>query len=204
MGNEFYDSIAHAAQGEAAFLSQRQNRMWDFELQRLIEKAFKGTKCLQEKNVLLGAAALDDACYSKDVMEDLHKREERKDWSKISPTMLLACDDALHYLDSEGFRFLMPAYMILCLKYSIPELVRFWLYSMSGISVGANPEKIEYYSKRFELFSKKQKQAVQKWFSAQRQLQHSETPYSEKQVPFLPWEYVDFLKMDDGFPLLNI
>jgi len=200
MKNEFYDSIVQSAQGKAAYLSQRQNRAWGFELQRQIEKAFKGVKCLQEKNVLLGSAALDDGCYTSALMEDLHKREERRDWSKISPAMLLACDDALYYLGVEGFRFLMPAYMILCLKYRIPELTALWLCAMSGISVRSGQEKIGHYSKRFELFSQKQMEAVQKWFSDQRRMQHSECPYSENNVPFFALGvcYADFLEDAKG------
>ena len=81
MNNDFYQKIIQTAQEQSFFLSERQNKIWDFEQQRLIEKAFRGVKCVREKNVLLGSAAQDDAfaCSSQAIMNDLQKREERKD-----------------------------------------------------------------------------------------------------------------------------
>ena len=201
MKNNFFNEILQSAQKHADFLSGQQNQAWDFDLQRLIEKAFKGVKCVKEKNVLLGSAAQDDvfARSSQAIMNDLHKREERKDWSKISPALLLACEEGICHMGAEALRFIMPAYMILSLKYNLQNhRVQLWLYSMSGIYLRASEKAIAYYSQRFELFTENQKQAVQMWFSQQRKIQHADCSFSEKNVPFLPWEYADFLANGNG------
>lgn len=201
MNNDFYQKIIQTAQEQSFFLSERQNKIWDFEQQRLIEKAFRGVKCVREKNVLLGSAAQDDAfaCSSQAIMNDLQKREERKDWSNISPALLLACEEGICHMGSEALRFMMPAYMILSLKYNIQDYrVQLWLYSMSGIYIRASEKTIAYYSQRFELFTENQKQVVQMWFSQQRKIQQENCPFSEKNVPFLPWEYADFVAKGNG------
>lgn len=201
MRNKFLDEILQSEQKEAEYLSGRKKQAWDFELQRLIEKAFIGVKCVREKNVLLGSAAQDDvfARSSQAIMNDLHKREERKDWSKISPALLLACEEGICDMGAEALRFIMPAYMILSLKYNIEDFrVLLWLCSMSGICLRASEKAIAYYSQRFELFTENQKQAVQKWFSQQRKIEHEDCSFSEKDVPFLPWEYADFLANGNG------
>ena len=201
MNNDFFHEILQTSQKESVFLSERQNKIWDFELQRLIEKAFRKVKCVGEKNVLLGSAAQDDAlaCSSQAIMSDLHKHEERKDWSKISPGLLLACEEGICHMGAEDLRFIMPAYMILSLKYNINGYrMDLWLYSMSGIYIRASEKNIAYYSRRFEFFTENQKQAVQMWFSQQRKTQHEDGSFSEKSVPFLPWEYADFLANGNG------
>ena len=97
----------------------------------------------------------------------------------------------------------MPAYMILGLKYHIPERMRSLLRSMSSITVKSDKERISYYTRRFELFSGSQKSTMQKWFSYQRKLLHTDTPYSEKNVPFLPWEYESYQTTDNNISPLE-
>jgi len=201
MRNWFLDEILQSEQENAEFLSGREKRAWDFELQCLIERSFKGVKCVREKNVLLGSAAQDDvfARSSQAIMNDLQKREERKHWSKISPALLLACEEGICHMGAEALRFIMPAYMILSLKFNIIDhRVLLWLYSMSGIYLSASEKAIAYYSQRFEFFTENQKQAVQMWFSQQRKIRREDGSFSEKDVPFLPWEYADFLANGNG------
>lgn len=201
MRNGFLDEILQSEQKNAEFLSGHEKQAWDFELQRLIEKSFKGVKCVREKNVLLGSAAQDDvyARSSQAIMNDLQKREERKDWSKIPPALLLACEEGICHMGAEALRFILPAYMILSLKFNIQDhRVQLWLYSISGIYLRASEKAIAYYSQRFEFFTENQKQAVQMWFSKQRKIQQEDCSFSEKNVPFLPWEYADFLANGNG------
>lgn len=205
--NEFWDEISERARDIEASLAQKRNPEPDFELIRAIELAFRGVTCLREENVLLCTAAREDVCFCdspshmRAVMQDLQRREERRDWSRIPPALLLACEEGLPYLGTEAFRFLMPAYMMLDLKYHPDEVLgSMRLAGMSGILTTSSPETVAFFTQRFADFSPRQKETVSLFFSWWRHKLRAEYPDADgESVLFLPWEYEDFRKRGDGF-----
>lgn len=75
-----------------------------------IRSAFSGVK-LGEGIGLWQAQGLDDN-ESPEVCAQYRLKDESEDWSRISDDTLRHCYSSPSFLDAEGFRFYMPAFMI--------------------------------------------------------------------------------------------
>lgn len=83
-----------------------------------IREAFRKVRVGPEVMLYLSGAAEDD--YLPDSFQAvLRRQEERVLWQSIPLDVLYACSDCLAYLDAEGTRFLLPAYI--CYDLCYPE-----------------------------------------------------------------------------------
>ena len=85
------------------------------ELAERIRKAFDGVTCGDSLGYMSGFAE-DDYC-EKDIIKAFMQREQRTYWPAITPDWLFSLDDCLCYVEPEGFRFLLPAYMLADMQY---------------------------------------------------------------------------------------
>lgn len=85
------------------------------ELAERIRKAFDGVTCGDSFGYMSGFAE-DDYC-EKDIIQAFMQREQRTYWPAITPDWLFGLDDCLCYVEPEGFRFLLPAYMLADMQY---------------------------------------------------------------------------------------
>ena len=75
-----------------------------------IRAAFAGVT-LGEGVGLYEAQGIDG--YASEIeLERLRSQDERGDWARISAEALNECNSSLSFLDPEGMRFLLPAYLI--------------------------------------------------------------------------------------------
>ena len=81
---------------------------------RSIEAAFAGV-ILGEGIGLWEAQGIDD-CTSLDVCSRYRARDERADWYRIPIEDLNYCIDSPCFMDAEGFRFHLPAFMVAQLR----------------------------------------------------------------------------------------
>lgn len=80
------------------------------ELIAEISAAFKDTR-LDDGVGLWEGQGLDDYADAKTLME-LKRKDERKDWDKISIPDLSRCASSLHFFDAKGMRFHLPKFLI--------------------------------------------------------------------------------------------
>ena len=81
-----------------------------------IRRAFAGITVGPHTTLYLSGEAEDD--YMDEESRDiLRRREIRDDWQSIPPELLLACNCATSYVDAEGMRYLLPAWMLAELRY---------------------------------------------------------------------------------------
>jgi len=80
-----------------------------------IENAFKGVS-LNNGIGIKEADAIDDYCSEQDVIK-ARKKDIRDDWKKIPDSVIGANYSALSFMDNDGLRFAIPAYMRFTLKY---------------------------------------------------------------------------------------
>lgn len=85
-------------------------------LEKRIREAFRKVTVGSNVMLYLSGAAEDDY-LPESFQKVLRRQEERVQWGVIPLDMLYACDDCLFYLDAEGTRFLLPAYMCYDLCY---------------------------------------------------------------------------------------
>lgn len=80
-------------------------------LQRL-ESAFEGMECPPGISLLNGGLA-EDEWRAPRVVEYINKTDEtpRNDWKSLTPQMLRACEDSLHFLEAPAFCYVLPAYL---------------------------------------------------------------------------------------------
>ncbi|MFZ3192680.1 MAG: DUF6714 family protein [Moraxellaceae bacterium] len=86
----------------------------ELQLNRLIqqiEKAFAGV-VLGQGWGLREADARDDYMVSAQTLADCRAQDEHDDWRALSPADLDQFSCALSFTNSEGMRFLLPAYLI--------------------------------------------------------------------------------------------
>ena len=80
------------------------------ELCERIRTAFSGVE-LGDGIGLWEAQGIDDY-DTPEICAELRLKDESKDWSRISDDVLQHCFSSPSFLDAEGFRFYMPAFMI--------------------------------------------------------------------------------------------
>lgn len=94
-------------QHPAAVLCPRQAAL----LQQL-ESAFAGQSCPPGESLLRGGLAEDD--YRHPAVIDYVNATDttpRNNWQAISPQLLQACEDALFFMESPAFCYVLPAYL---------------------------------------------------------------------------------------------
>ena len=84
-----------------------------------IRSAYAGV-CAGADTILYLSGEAEDEYLSKTFQAELRKEEQRTDWQLIPVDLLAACPNCIDYLDAEGMRYLLPAYMVASLLY--PEL----------------------------------------------------------------------------------
>ena len=93
----------------------------------LVERAFDGVR-LGDGIGLWQAQAIDDWWDCEQMIREGRERDEKMDWRKIDVETLNQCSSSPCFLDAEGFRFLIPAYIIAELRTGVDgEIV--WLLS---------------------------------------------------------------------------
>jgi len=107
------------------------------------------------RNVVLGdgiglwqAQAIDDY-ETKEFQLKARARDEKTSWLDIPDDDLSKCQSSLSFLDAEGMRFLIPAFILAELSGNINEGP---IYSLS--------QSVIVYPDRFRLFNAVQKQAI--------------------------------------------
>jgi hypothetical protein len=125
------------------------------DLVSIIEDAFKGVT--QPKSITLHVAqAHDDYDYLNNSKH--RKNDYIGDWNNVPSEHLAKCRDALSYLDAEGIRFYLPAYMVWVLKdFGKHDIDDFVLYALDNSP--NNKELNDYFKKRFSLLDSKQMRA---------------------------------------------
>ena len=107
------------------------------------------------RNVVLGdgiglwqAQAIDDY-ETKEFQLKARARDEKTNWLEIPEDDLSKCHSSLSFLDAEGMRFLVPAFILAELSGNIDEGP---MYSLS--------QSVVVYPNRFRFFNAVQKQAI--------------------------------------------
>lgn len=120
-----------------------------------IREAFRKVRVGPEVMLYLSGAAEDDY-LPESFQAVLRKKEERVLWKSILLDVLYACSDCLSYLDAEGTRFLLPAYMCYDLCYPEEE----W----NGLDFFLSSPR----SGRFSLFDAEQRACVTDYVNEKR------------------------------------
>ena len=81
-------------------------------LQERLEGAFAGQVCPLGLSLLSGGLA-EDAWCAPQVVDyiNLTDTTPRTDWRSLSPQLLHACEDSLHFVPPAAFCYLLPAYL---------------------------------------------------------------------------------------------
>ena len=106
---------AWAKMGEPARLSPSQEALTE-----RIRSAFAGLRVGDDTLLYLSAEATDFYYIGDKQLERLCKLEVRDDWQQITPDLLAAGNAGFAFMDAEGFRYLLPAFMVNTLLY--PQL----------------------------------------------------------------------------------
>lgn len=87
-----------------------------------IRAAFAGLRVGEDTLLYLSSEADDPGWNIVDAasMAQLRRLEVRDDWEQIPPDLLSFCGDGFTYMDAEGMRYLLPAFMVSSLVH--PEL----------------------------------------------------------------------------------
>ena len=152
-----------------------------------IRRAFAGITVGPDTTLYLSGEAEDD--YMDEECRDiLRRREIRDDWQSIPPELLLACDCATSYVDAEGMRYLLPAWMLTELRY--PDCVN------TGLEIALSdnsddPDLLNFNRKKLILLNDEQRACVRDCI---RTLRLKEFCDDEDELIFanlLPWEEDD-------------
>ena len=152
-----------------------------------IRRAFAGITVGPRTTLYLSAEAMD-VYMGLESHAILCRREIRDDWQSIPPELLLACDCATSYVDAEGMRYLLPAWMLAELRY--PDCVH------SGLEISLSdkrndPDLANFNRKKFSLLNDEQRACVRdcirtlrlrKFYAGEDELTHAN---------LLPWEEAD-------------
>ena len=152
-----------------------------------IRRAFAGITVGPHTTLYLSGEAEDDYMVeeSRDI---LRRREIRDDWQSIPPELLLACDCATSYVDAEGMRYLLPAWMLAELRY--PDCVNTGL-EIALCDNSHDPDLADYNRKKLSLLNDEQRACVRDCI---RTLRLKEFCDDEDDLIFanlLPWEEAD-------------
>ena len=112
-----------------------------------IEAAFTGVT-LGDGIGLWEAQGLDD-CESEETCAQYREGDEKVDWKAIHPDVLDRCSSSLSFFDAAGFRFHLPAFLIVELTVgTVAEMV------------GALVSESDFGQSRYELFSEAQRGVI--------------------------------------------
>jgi len=92
-------------------MSQHTNR--DHRRQELIAEivsAFDGVE--REDGITIHEAIAKDDYKSDEEQLDARRLDTEKRWQDVPAEAIVACDSALSFLDSKGFRYYLPAFMV--------------------------------------------------------------------------------------------
>lgn len=87
----------------------------------IVRDAFQGV-VLGEGVGLWQAQGIDEYADAE-TLARFRARDEKLDWSAISNADLDRCQSSLSFVDAEGMRFLLPAYLISELQRSVPVII---------------------------------------------------------------------------------
>lgn len=109
---EILEKLLHIADEE--LLQQPEAELFPRQatlLQRL-EGAFAGMSCPPGISLLSGGLAEDDWRHPRAV-EYINATDNtpRDDWKALTPQLLRACEDSLHFLEAPAFCYVLPAYL---------------------------------------------------------------------------------------------
>lgn len=151
-----------------------------------IREAFSGITVGPDTTLYLSGVA-EDHYQSEEFITELRRREIREDWQSIPPTLLAACDDAIPFLDAEGMRYLLPAYMLTELHY--PDNGGIGL-EIRLSARNFDEEISEYLNERLSLLTERQRDCVTDCI---RELRLMECDESMELITanLLPWEEED-------------
>ena len=121
-----------------------------------IREAFSGITVGPDTTLYLSGVAEDDY-QSEEFIAELRRREIRNDWQSIPPSFLIACDDAIPFLDAEGMRYLLPAYMLAELQYPDNGTIGLEIRLSTR---GFDEEITEYHNDRLSLLTERQRDCV--------------------------------------------
>lgn len=124
-----------------------------------IRKAFAGVR-LGLGVGLYEAQAIDNYASSKEDQARLREKDEKEDWRNISIESLNECNSSLSFLDAEGMRFHIPAYLIADLNGDYRFGLAFSLVNPLGIEA------------QFKLLSESQRSAVRRYLEYIAQEKH--------------------------------
>jgi hypothetical protein len=97
---------------------------------------------------LYEADAIDDY-QTKESQAEFREKDEKNDWSNLTPDAINDGFSSLTFFDAEGMRFHLPAYMLLDLEQQYGYGL---IYPLTGI--------FNYRKEQFSLFTRAQKDAV--------------------------------------------
>ena len=152
-----------------------------------IRRAFAGISVGPETTLYLSGEA-EDGYMDEESLDILRRREIRDDWQSIPPELLLACDCATSYVDAEGMRYLLPAWMLAELRY--PNCVNTGL-EIALCDNSNDPDLADFNRKKLRLLNDEQRACVRDCI---RTLRLKEFCDDEDELIFanlLPWEEDD-------------
>ncbi len=98
----------------------------------LIRVAFKGVRLGNGVGLWQGQA-IDDYMYEKEQAE-CRERDEKINWEAIPIDDLNQCSSCLSYLDPEGMRFILPAFLVSDLKGTLDQEISFYLIGLDDFT----------------------------------------------------------------------
>lgn len=154
-----------------------------------IRQAFAGVTVGPEATLYLSGEAV--ACYqSAELQDELRRREIRDDWQSIPLPLLKACEHALSYVEAEGLRYLLPAWMLAELYYPHYATAGLELELSRSCAEDLYEEEEKDLTRRLDILSERQRDCVTDCI---RELRLMECDESLKPVIafLLPWEEED-------------
>lgn len=119
-----------------------------------LSQAFEGV-VLGDGVALLEGDAMDNPMLSPEECKEYRSQSEHNDWKKIEPDDLREYENAFSFMDAEGMRFNLPAYLIADLKE--PDFLCCVGYCVTDIDL---LKEGTYARERFSLLNREQKDAV--------------------------------------------
>ena len=116
-------------------------------IQNEIKATFEGV-VLGEGIGLWQAQAIDDH-ETKEAQLKARERDEKTDWLAIPDDDISSCESSLSFVDAEGMRFLIPAFILVELS-----------GKTSGGAIYSLSQAVIVFPERFHLFNAAQKRAI--------------------------------------------
>ncbi|OKH53909.1 hypothetical protein NIES2101_09175 [Calothrix sp. HK-06] len=120
-----------------------------------INQTFNGIS-LEDGLSLHGARALDDWCSMEEARKISQKMAGKQKWQEIPKELIEELGDSFGFLDSKGFRYYLPAFMIYSLNYNSG-------YAFIDSVYSALKYKPKYYQKHLALLNPEQLEVAQEY-----------------------------------------